>query len=350
MSSICNYSHPELQITTNLTRHPGDLFPYNPDFYSRASGLYGPGAIYCWHLLLASLVINWAFYPKGPDGVQRPGVTNDLLGVLAFPAFAATDGLIQSIKLWGTAHRALAFFCLRYPATDLSGMAKFNHTQLDLNHVPPEILSLGQRIIDLTGPVTVCYTFVAVFVLLVFLMLTDILEKYSWKPTKHAKLLATAGYGYVLAVLVVFHLGLGDLFISLVIALYEALLPFEMFFVFGSSVFVGIAAIGWMLTLIEAVSAGDPKQLLECAKGFGAVCFGACFPGLMIFFSYANRTRLVPDLAIGVTERDQMATLIVGIVSLCFTFYDVWREWRAEMKQDEPVGGQEMQPLATEEV
>ena len=55
MTSLCNYSHPSLQLPTNLTRHPtGTLFPYNPEFYTLASGLYGPGSILAWYLLAST--------------------------------------------------------------------------------------------------------------------------------------------------------------------------------------------------------------------------------------------------------------------------------------------------------
>jgi hypothetical protein len=73
MTSICNYSHPELQITEGLTRQTsGILFPYNPEFYKLASELYGPGTIYCWYLLIISVIINWLFHEKDDKGYRRP--------------------------------------------------------------------------------------------------------------------------------------------------------------------------------------------------------------------------------------------------------------------------------------
>lgn len=60
MASICNYSHPELQITRGLERtDQGRLFSNNPEFYDLTSSLYGPGPLVCWFLLLASFVTNW---------------------------------------------------------------------------------------------------------------------------------------------------------------------------------------------------------------------------------------------------------------------------------------------------
>lgn len=46
MASICDYSNPEWQSTDGLVRQPtGYLFPYNPELYKLASGLYSTGAI-----------------------------------------------------------------------------------------------------------------------------------------------------------------------------------------------------------------------------------------------------------------------------------------------------------------
>lgn len=171
MTSICNYSHPELQMTEGLVRHgTGSLFPYNPEFYERATGLYGPRSIYCWYLMMASSIVNWASTPKNEQGRRRPGVSNDFLAVVAYPAFAATDAVVQAMRSLRTEYRALALFCLRFPATDLEGFATFNHTQLNLHDIPPDVLDLGQRAIDITGPLTVCYTFTTVCVGLIILV------------------------------------------------------------------------------------------------------------------------------------------------------------------------------------
>jgi hypothetical protein len=130
MSSLCNYSHPELQITDGLIRQDtGRLFPYNPEFYNAATGLYGPGTIYCWYMLLISVLISWAFCLADEDGPKKPGLSNDLLGALAYPVFAATDLVVQSMRILGMEKRALAIFCLRNPEVDLDLFGPFNTTR-----------------------------------------------------------------------------------------------------------------------------------------------------------------------------------------------------------------------------
>lgn len=61
-----------------------------------------------------------------------------------------------------TEYRALAIFSLRFPETQLEGFVKFDDKQLDLGNIPPDILSLGQHVIEITGLLTACYTFTAV--------------------------------------------------------------------------------------------------------------------------------------------------------------------------------------------
>lgn len=185
MASICNYSHPELQITEGLTRQTsGILFPYNPEFYKLASGLYEPGTIYCWYLLIISVIINWLFHEKDDKGYRRPGVSNDLLAALAYPAFAATDALIHSLRILRIEYRALAIFCLRFSKVELNGFGTFNHTRLDLRlPTPPEIVTLGQHAIDLGRPLPVCYTFMFMVFVLVFSYFSGMKEQFCWEPT-----------------------------------------------------------------------------------------------------------------------------------------------------------------------
>jgi hypothetical protein len=195
MTSICNYSHPELQITEGLTRQDsGILFPYNPEFYKLASGLYGPGTIYCWYLLLISVIINWFFHEKDDEGYRRPGVSNDLLAALAYPTFAATDALIHSLRILRIEYRALAIFCLRFPKVELTSFGPFNDTQLDLRlPIPPDIVTLGQHAIDLGGPLPVCYTFMFMLFVLGFVF-GGMVDHFCLEPTTWGKRLACAAY------------------------------------------------------------------------------------------------------------------------------------------------------------
>lgn len=326
MTSICNYSHPELQIHDGLVRQQtGSLFPYNPEFYERATGLYGPGAIYCWHLLLASLLINWGFHPRDGDGYKRPPISSDFLAVIAFPVFAGTDALICAINLLGTEYRALAIFCIRNPETELKYFAEFNNTQLDLREIPPDILDLGQRVIDITGSITVCYTFSAVFFLLILLVFLDLTNKIRWQPKLWVTLLSYVAYGYVCLCLIIIHLGLGDVTISFYIFLYEGILPFEWSLMLGMTFLAAVGLIGYTFLLVKAIIELDTKGTCAALGSLIAMLLYACLPALCILAIYKQNIRLVPDLAVSVTERDQLATLIVGIATLMFTCYDVLR-------------------------
>jgi hypothetical protein len=74
--------------------------------------------------------------------------------------------VIHAARLIGTDHRALAIFCPRNPVFPLKPLASpdvFSHTQLNLTAgIPPDVLSLGQRVIGITGPLAICYAFCAV--------------------------------------------------------------------------------------------------------------------------------------------------------------------------------------------
>ncbi|KAJ3534090.1 hypothetical protein NM208_g7692 [Fusarium decemcellulare] len=327
MTSICNYSHPELQITDGLVRQKtGVLFPYNPEFYDNVTGLYGPGTIYCWYMLLASVLAGWLFCPLDDQGVRKLGISNDLLGALAYPAFAATDLLIQAMRMLGTKHRALAIFCLRFPETELTGFGPFNSTQLNLNDIPPDILSLGQKAIDVTGPLTICYTAAAVFFTFVpVYCFADQRWVRSWEPKATAATLLWVTYVYIVLVLVIFHLSLGNLGASLILVLYEAMLPYEFFVIYATNFAVAVALVSSFISTFWNLCMGKRAEAIEDLKTFGSCLLAAGFlaiPGALGI--YFNKLKLIPDLAVSVKERDQLATLIVGAVTLAFTLFHTW--------------------------
>ncbi|KPM42907.1 hypothetical protein AK830_g3634 [Neonectria ditissima] len=329
MSAICNYSHPELQISQGLVRHhSGSLFPYNPEFYENTTGLYGPGSIYCWYLLLASNILNWGFTPKDERGCRRPEISNDFLAVIAYPVFAATDMTVQAMRLLGTEYRALAIFCLRFPKTELDGFAKFNKTQLDLRDIPPDILSLGQHVIDITGPMTICYTFAPICFASI-LWSNNPTDTAKFRPTRWTRRLIYIAYSYTMLSLVTFHLSLGNLGISLFVWLYEAIVPFEFAFTFGVTIMVFITFLGTLVELVAALIKRSKAEVLESLKSLASALFGTALVSLLILMTYVNGLRLVPDLGVTVGERDQLATLIVGVVTICFTLYDISRSWNA---------------------
>jgi hypothetical protein len=335
MTSLCNYSHPEQQITGGLARHgSGSLFPYNPEFYKLASGLYGPGSIYCWHLLLASVIINWFFRPVGDDGYRRPGISNDLLGGVAYPVFAATDVLVHAMKMLGMKYRALAIFCLQFPETDLAMLANFNHTQLDLRSIPPDVLSLGQHVIDITGPVTVCYRFTTVIFIWFVSIGLGLGHYLRLRPTTWAISLIYVSYGYAILVLMIFHLSLGDLSISFFLGFYEAILLPILIIEWALAVLISYACVVEIFNCIKFLLKKDRAQSLEALKTLAGfmLLWVITFPAMYLS---RNSVRLVPDLGIRVTERDQLATLIVGIATLCFTLQELLRRKELESTSGE---------------
>jgi len=117
----------------------------------------------------------------------------------------------------GTEYRALAIFSLRNPKADLKGFAKFNNTQLDLHNIPPDIVSLGQHAINIAGPLPACYTLAAVMFVGVLADLS-LWNEFHWESKEWVRRLTYATYGYVILLLAVFHLSLGDFVISMILS------------------------------------------------------------------------------------------------------------------------------------
>ncbi|KAI7758658.1 hypothetical protein LZL87_007049 [Fusarium oxysporum] len=350
MSSLCNYSHPELQITDGLIRQDtGQLFPYNPEFYNNASGLYGPGTIYCWYMLLVSVLASWTFCLADEDGPKKPGLSNDLLGALAYPVFAATDLVVQSMRMLGMEKRALAIFCLRNPEVNLDLFGPFNTTQLDLNHIPPDTVILGQRVVDITGPLTICYSATPFLLILVIGFMIDTDYTRNWKPKPSARWVVNVAYGYISLMLTIFHFSLGDIGISFFIALYEAMLPVMLTIIYLFTAFIGLAFLTGIIMLVWSMVERNYKDAVEALKALGGCIF---FAGMMVvpamLMIHRDRSTTIPDLAIRVSERDQLATLIVGAVTLTFTVVDVFRNFYRERHREE-AADEEMQMLPAAE-
>ncbi|KAH6856691.1 hypothetical protein B0I37DRAFT_368115 [Chaetomium sp. MPI-CAGE-AT-0009] len=334
MTSICNYSDPELQITDGLERHSaGTLFPYNPEFYERASGLYGPGSILTWYILLASTIIHWLSAPRDDEGYRLPGMSTDLLAVVAYPVFAATDLLVQAIRLVGTEYRALAILCLRIPMLDLHdlGDIKFNHTQLNLAEIPPGIVSLGQRVVEITGPLAVCYVFTDVsFLLAISLALDYGVEMAPWRPSAAAKIYLGGAYAYVSLVLVIFHFSLGDIGTSIKISCYEASQPALIVSVFAITLGFGGCAVFTFGLCIQGFIRRDWTTVREFATLFGLCASCAVLGGFLIASIVSHWTPLVPDLGVTIDERDQLAAVTAGTMTLVYTVYRVIRDRRQQ--------------------
>ena len=353
MASLCNYSHPELQNTSGLERHgAGVLFPYNPEFYERSSGLYGPGSIIAWYLLFVSVAINGLgniARSKEPGAQQAEKTTllsksADLVVLVAYPVFAATDLLVQSIRLRGTEHRALVLFCLRNPVVELRGFGgEFPQSPLELAKIPPDVLSLGRRIVDQTGPLSVCYTSaVLFFVPLVVLCAADAIETSGSDPALSRDalpgiILLLGGFAYVVLILFVFHCLLGSFWIGFFIFLYEFVgLLLKVMSIGVALVFVAALLRTFFGWYEERFIKRNLDKAWEEAKALGGLLIGTAiiptlFVGLMVF----NQAMIIPDSGIAIGERDQLAALIAGIMALLYSTYSVVKEHRKRQRRVE---------------
>ncbi|KAK0610875.1 hypothetical protein B0T14DRAFT_570805 [Immersiella caudata] len=262
-----------------------EAVPVQPRIYERASGLYGPGTIYAWDLLFISVLIN----------------------------LATTDLLVRAIELLGVENRALGIYCLRFHISDhipsddapiLSGI-HFPQTPLQLSDIPPDILNAGQRLVQIIGPLTVCYGFVSVttaFTIAAVSWLVDEDQHMSsaeWLQT----FLLLGSQPHVWLALLIFHCGLGNFSWSLV--------------EFHATLSTLAYAIAGLLTSL--------KDLILLFNDF-----------------------FVPDMGIGIIELDQLGALVVGVLGLSYTIFCAVWGWR---QQQDP-GDTELEqllPLVTDQ-
>ncbi|KAJ4129894.1 hypothetical protein NW768_006864 [Fusarium equiseti] len=305
MASLCNYTHPDFQITEGLVRQDtGILFPYNPEFYDTATGLYGPGAIYCWYMLLASVLATW-FY--GYANEKKPNLSSDLVGALAYPAFAATDLLIQSIRMIGIKDRAIAISCLAFDSSGAPGEHRFSTEPLDMKDIPPRYLTWGS-------------------VSLIFLDLARLhnipAPKLRNMPPCYLVIFATLGY--ICLSLAVFYFSLGDFGEAYLLVLLEG---FNQVILMETCILTALLLAVIPQSIFSFISAwrkGKDVSAQEAINNMkdGALVMVILIVPSMVMIFYLEMSN-IPDLAIRITERDQLATLIVGIVTLIYTILDL---------------------------
>lgn len=359
MATLCNYTHYELQNTSGLERQgQGVLFPYNPEFYDRASGLYGPGTIIAWNMLFVSLFIN-ALLPELPDqstGRKNcwSGMSGELVTFVAYPMFAATDLLVHGIQLFGHENRASDLLCLRDPSerTPQQGVrdAKYRRHPLDLANIPPDILSLGQRVVELTGPLDVTYSS---FPQALWIMLALDSRAQAQAPKRAAAtMLMGAGMTYVLFLVFIFHCTLGSFSTGVFLIPFTETMRLS-FKISAVMIIMAdlIAAGGAMLFLGYGLWTGclwlrgdrertaalgqGPKDIFSPVKGIGATIMGLLLWVLLLWVlndmwlvGMAPDSPWVPDLGVSLSEQDQLAALIAASLSLFYTLYGAVRRRR----------------------
>ncbi|KAI6754134.1 hypothetical protein HG530_013310 [Fusarium avenaceum] len=353
MASLCNYSRPDPQIAQGLVHQgAGKLFPYNPEFYDNASGLYGPGAIYCWYMLLVSVVASWSFHQAGHGSLKDLGLSSDLIGGLAYPVFAATDLLVQSIRMRGMDHRAVAILCLRYPKDELDDYGPFDDVEIDLHRIPSDILDFGQHVVDITGPLTICYTATTfLFILYMFFCYSvDLDGKRDWRPIPAVRWVIYVVYGYILLILTVFHLSLDNRSASFFIFFMETVIPGEIIMGYLSILTTTIILIWSLAMLVWAVVDKDRGQAIEALKNIGcALCLMILLASPPMLLVCLKELSTMPDLGIRVSERDQLATLIVGVFTLSLTLFDIGHHFYQKLNGRE-VTEESMEMLPASEV
>lgn len=361
MASICNYcnyTQSELLNASGLGRQGhGVLFPYNPEFYDRASGLYGPGTIIAWNMLFVSLVIN-AIVSERPD--QNPGrhkfwsgMSGELVTFVAYPMFAATDLLVNGIQLIGDENRALVLHCLRNPSENMfeRGLRDVDNPQhpIDRADIPPDILSLGQRVVEVTGPLDVSYNS---FLPLVGWTLFTLANQAEAPKNTAAVVFMGAGTSYIVLLVFIFHCTLGSFWVGILLTPFKeaARIVWKIFavqFIMADIMVAGGVILVFLvlgsccfhcITCCRCLPVGDDRETraagapvpqdgnpeenfwLQTVGGFtvAALFF---WLNLQWFDTLRPVSPWVPDLGIAISEQDQLAALIAASLSLCYTLY-----------------------------
>lgn len=178
--------------------------------------------------------------------------------------------------------------------------------------------------------------------------IVNVEEMIPWRPTMATRRYLFYGYVYVLLALVVFHFTLWDFGISFYIFVYEGVQPFLNAATFGSALFCALGVFAAMFQLGVRLASQDWPSAIEAVWEIVAfILVTALFPAWMVYFTISNQIQIVPDLAVTINERDQLAALIAGAMTLAYTMYTAIRDPREISRQLTDVDMEERQGLNT---
>ncbi|KAJ1325291.1 hypothetical protein MN608_10003 [Microdochium nivale] len=376
---LCEYALPERFDTSGLVRQGvGRMFPYHPDIYTLASDYYGPGSLLGWFLLIASfttMMVLWPIQTTDSDNRQRrrrkPRVTTDLLALIVCAVFAATDVLVQAVSLFGLEHRAVVITCLRFPHLRQSSPNLLKDgTLLPMSaEMPPELVEYGQKMVAITGPLAVCYIFLAVataWAVALHKNRPSSQHTYStsagvaWEPSVWLVRLVLGAAAYVASCLLAYHLTLDDPQMSCGLAMLEFAWLF-LFTITSGTLAVAVTVTGAVLWIVGSAAVWHAGTALGATTVYGQranvrnllVLAVAGLGSLSAFFCMRLSTdalgnlTLLTDLGKPLVERGQLVALFVGIVTTTFSVYEVLRHkgraWMA--RRARAVGAVELSEL-----
>ncbi|KXJ84851.1 hypothetical protein Micbo1qcDRAFT_226168 [Microdochium bolleyi] len=357
---LCNYSLQEGFDSTGLERQGvGRMFPYHPDIYAVASDFYGPGSLLGWYLLIASFITTSVLGPIEITGSgdrqcrrRRPRVTTDLLAVILYAVFAATDLLVQAVGLVGLENRAFVIACLR-ASNIMQPSPRFDDSLPPvMDEMPPELIEYGQKMVAITGPLGVCSIFLTVITTGIFVLnhvwssqrahstsVDVLLEPNVWVVR-----LVLGAAAYVVLCLLAFCISLDDYLSSWNLMTNESNWILSLLIMAGVSVaaviFIGIVvwsvgsaaishvgrALGVTTVYRQRPNVNDvlllvqSVQFLTLPTSIGLLII----PNLVDFVPRVYITPLT-DLGKPLVERGQLAALLVGAITTTFSVCEVLR-------------------------
>lgn len=316
LESFCDYLYLGREVRDKEGTHYGQVFPNNPEAYKLASSLYGPGSVYGWHLVLLSVLLNWIYYNKDDKGYFRPGMSTDLLAAVLYPVIAAIDLIVLSIRLAKVEHVSKALNCLY--------LAETHHIELDGKDMPEAIITFGQRIIEITGPLAICYE----FLLLSIIVYWTGSRKFGGpspigQPTKPARWFLSTSLAVVLLALISFQFSLDNVGHGLLIIMAKFCLILNFYLFLGAVVMCGLPAVlgfGCGVAAIVYRSWKGGVTALVFLIGYG---FGGYMLWCERYFERSGSYFIVPDLGFELSDKDQLAALLVGALTLLYTSADI---------------------------
>lgn len=311
------------------------------------SGFYGPGSIACWYLLVSSVIVTWLWKPR-----YRFKVTNDFIAAVAYPLIANGHLLLQIIQFPPDKKKDLVDGLKLTFQNNYYGPPQHDSADQEASLSAPEAEEVYSQVVTIS--VAMWMTGHFAYLCIVGLALAYWFHRFSghkWRQTRASCLVLSAGLLWSWAVTLTFLVKASSIHafeILLAGILYRVCcagwaIPWAvLMFLLGNPLLQLILAVASLLcrhsiketfVILFSPTAKDvPKEspgLIWWFMTRSPYAFG--FLGFVILLSWLTWVgfspgMFFPDTGIPLSELDQAAALLGGVLTLASTVYSVLKD------------------------
>jgi hypothetical protein len=332
-----------------------------------ASGFYGPGSLSCWYLVILSAALSWILNPQATFRL-----TVDVFAAMAYAVLAAADLLLRA--------RRFPVDKAQYLVTNMVHVLQLKPlgpvqatTDLSAPHAPDgpastDAIEVFPQVVAIDAALRVADTFICCCAwALVVLLLARFAAKAPWRRVGAATMALFFSLVWVCAAELVLWIrvcqhasyGVEPWLISLMhhglLFVYPLLAVISVFMVGCVLYFLGSIVWAWVRNPVAELASlrqyllrwwkvDVREDCMLALRDVGLVLLFVTVPLVLCFICCHNTVQLfsrfpvaifLPNIRVSITELDQAAALMGGVLTVLFTVYNIAKSKSVEKQTAE---------------